>query len=70
MRLDGFGFFVDDMPNMIRFYKDVLGFEIKEEENTSNVYLVKDGKVDIVTESPALYIIDLFVKDVGESDVE
>ena len=28
---------------MIRFYRDVLGFEIKEEENTSNVYLVKDG---------------------------
>ena len=27
----------------IRFYRDVLGFEIKEEENTSNVYLVKDG---------------------------
>ena len=43
MRLDGFGFFVDDMPKMIRFYKDVLGFEIKEEEDTSNVYLVKDG---------------------------
>ena len=43
MRLDGFGLFVDDMANMIRFYKDVLGFEIKEEENTSNVYLVKDG---------------------------
>lgn len=43
MRLDGFGLFVDDMAKMIRFYKDVLGFEIKEEENTSNVYLVKDG---------------------------
>ena len=28
---------------MIRFYRDVLGFEIKEEENTDNVYLVKDG---------------------------
>ena len=41
MRLDGFGLFVDDMAKMIRFYKDVLGFEIKEEENTSNVYLVK-----------------------------
>ena len=33
MRLDGFGLFVDDMAKMIRFYKDVLGFEIKEEEN-------------------------------------
>ena len=43
MRLDGFGLFVDDMAKMIRFYKDVLGFEIKEEENTSNVYLKKDG---------------------------
>ena len=43
MRLDGFGLFVDDMAKMIRFYKDVLGFEIEEEENTSNVYLVKDG---------------------------
>ena len=41
MRLDGLGLFVDDMAKMIRFYKDVLGFEIKEEENTSNVYLVK-----------------------------
>ena len=28
MRLDGFGLFVDDMAKMIRFYKDVLGFEI------------------------------------------
>ena len=43
MRLDGFGLFVDDMARMIRFYRDVLGFEIKGEENTSNVYLVKDG---------------------------
>lgn len=43
MRLDGFGLFVDDMPTMVRFYRDVLGFEIKEDENTSNVYLIKDG---------------------------
>lgn len=43
MRLDGFGLFVKDMGTMIRFYRDVLGFEIKEDENTSNVYLVKDG---------------------------
>lgn len=43
MRLDGFGLFVNDMPKMIRFYRDVLGFEIKEGEDTSNVYLVKDG---------------------------
>ena len=43
MRLDGFGLFVADMSKMIRFYRDVLGFEIKEAEDTSNVYLVKDG---------------------------
>ena len=43
MRLDGFGIFVEDMGRMIRFYRDVLGFEIKESEDTSNVYLVKDG---------------------------
>lgn len=43
MHLDGFGLFVEDMPGMIRFYRDVLGFEIKEDENTSNVYLIKDG---------------------------
>lgn len=43
MRLDGFGLFVNDMGAMIRFYRDVLGFEIKESEDTSNVYLIKDG---------------------------
>ena len=44
MKLDGFGIFVKDMPSMIRFYRDVLGFEIKEDaDSTSNVYLVKDG---------------------------
>lgn len=43
MRLDGFGLFVNDMGTMIRFYRDVLGFEIKEDENTSNVYLIKDN---------------------------
>ena len=43
MRLDGFGIFVKDMAVMVRFYRDVLGFEIKEDENTSNVFLEKDG---------------------------
>lgn len=43
MKLDGFGIFVDDMAVMVRFYRDVLGFEIKEEENTSNVFFEKDG---------------------------
>ena len=43
MKLDGFGILVKDMPAMVNFYRDVLGFEIKEDENTTNVYLVKDG---------------------------
>jgi len=43
MRLDGFGLLVQDMARMIRFYRDVLGFEIREKEDTENVYLVKDG---------------------------
>ena len=43
MKLDGFGIFVTDMAAMIRFYRDVLGFEIKESEDTTNVYLEKDG---------------------------
>ena len=37
MRLDGFGLLVENMGEMIRFYRDVLGFEIKEEEDSSNV---------------------------------
>ena len=43
MKLDGFGLFVEDMAGMVRFYRDVLGFEIKESEDAVNVYLVKDG---------------------------
>ena len=43
MRLDGFGLLVKDMAGMIRFYRDVLGFEIREAEDADNVYLVKDG---------------------------
>ena len=42
MHLDGFGLIVEDMPKMIRFYRDVLGFEIKEAETAGNVYLIKD----------------------------
>ncbi len=41
--LDGLGIFVDDMAVMVRFYRDVLRFEIKEDENTTNVFLEKDG---------------------------
>ena len=43
MKLDGFGIFVKDMGTMIRFYRDVLGFEIREDENCSTVFLEKDG---------------------------
>lgn len=50
MRLDGFGLFVNDMGKMIRFYRDVLGFEIKEEEDTLNVYLIKDGTLFMLYE--------------------
>lgn len=50
MKLDGFGLLVDDMPTMVRFYKDVLGFEITEGENAVNVYLVKDGTLFMLYE--------------------
>ena len=50
MRLDGFGLFVEDMPTMIRFYRDVLGFEIKEGEDASNVYLIKDDTLFLLYE--------------------
>ena len=43
MKLDGFGRVVKEMGTMIRLYRDVWGFEIQESEDTSNVYLVKDG---------------------------
>lgn len=45
MRLDGFGIMVEDMARMVKFYRDVLGFEIKEGEDATNVYLIKDGTV-------------------------
>ncbi len=50
MRLDGFGLFVEDMPTMVRFYRDVLGFEITEGENAVNVYLIKDGTLFMLYE--------------------
>lgn len=43
MKLDGFGIFVKDMGAMVRFYRDVLGFGITEDDETSNVFLEKDG---------------------------
>lgn len=50
MKLDGFGLFVNDMAKMIRFYRDVLGFEIKDEEDTNNEYLIKDGTLFMLYE--------------------
>ncbi len=50
MRLDGFGLFVNDMATMIRFYRDVLGFEIQEGEDAVNVYLIKDGTLFMLYE--------------------
>ena len=50
MRLDGIGLLVKDMGTMIRFYRDVLGFEIKEAEDADNVYLVKDGTLFLLYE--------------------
>lgn len=50
MRLDGFGLLVEDMATMVRFYRDVLGFEITEGENATNVYLVKDGTLFMLYE--------------------
>ena len=50
MRLDGFGIMVDDMAVMVRFYRDVLGFEIKEAEDAANVFLEKDGTLFLRSE--------------------
>lgn len=50
MKLDGFGLFVEDMATMVRFYRDVLGFEIRESENAENVYLIKDGTLFMLYE--------------------
>ena len=45
MKLDGVGIFVRDMAAMVRFYWDVLGFDIRDDENTENVLIEKDGTI-------------------------
>ena len=50
MKLDGIGLFVEDMATMVRFYRDVLDFEIKEGEDAINVYLIKDGTLFMLYE--------------------
>ena len=34
------------------------------------VYLVKDGKVDVITDSPALFIINSLIEDIDEFEIE
>lgn len=51
MRLDGFGLIIRDMGAMVRFYRDVLGFEVRECADTGNVYLIKDGILFLLRES-------------------
>jgi len=50
MKLDGFGLLVNDMAAMVRFYRDILGFEIREGEDAENVYLIKDGTLFMLYE--------------------
>ena len=50
MKLDGIGLFAKDMATMVRFYRDVLGFEIQESEDAVNVYLIKDGALFMLYE--------------------
>ena len=50
MKLDGIGLFVNVMPTMVRFYRDVLRFEITEGEPAVNVYLIKNGTLFMLYE--------------------
>ena len=43
---------------MIRFYRDVLGFEIKEAEDTSNVYLKKDDAFRRAVKNGAVPVLE------------
>ena len=50
---------------------DFYMFKFPDDEDTGFpvVYILKDDKVDVVTDTPALYIIELLVEDVDVSDV-
>lgn len=43
MKLDGFGIFVKDMDKMVKFYNEILGFDINYKTEDNNVYLKKDN---------------------------
>lgn len=51
---------------------DAFAFSFPEDSCTGFpfVYLVKNGKVDVITDSPALFIIDSLVEDVDEFGAE
>lgn len=40
MKLDGFGIFVKDMATMVRFYRDVLGFESQQRSLGGNALVI------------------------------
>lgn len=43
IRLQGVGLMVEDMKRMVKFYHDVLGFDITYQEGMKHVFLEKDG---------------------------
>lgn len=51
---------------------DAYAFSFPEDSCTGFpfVYLVKNGKVDVITDSPALFIIDSLVEDIDEFEAE
>lgn len=40
MRLDGYGLFVKDMAAIIRFYRDVLGFEKSKKPRIRRMFIL------------------------------
>ena len=49
-KVDHISITVKDMKETEAFYRDVLGFEIRESENAENVYLIKDGTLFMLYE--------------------
>lgn len=63
-----------DKFNYLGKYEEAEAYAFSFPEDSSIgfpfVYLVKDGKVDIVTDSLALFIIDSLVEDIDETRVK